>query len=158
MRIDTRQLFVSLLFALLLPFTAFAGETVDINTADAATMASVLDGVGEKKAEAIVEYRDKNGLFESVDDFTKVKGIGPKILEKNRDKIVVSASSSDSSEPEDKGDKASGEDDKAGKGSDTKETDSKSGDEKKDDAKEAEKESSDKDEKDDKSDQDKKSD
>ncbi|MDR0666155.1 MAG: helix-hairpin-helix domain-containing protein [Campylobacteraceae bacterium] len=53
---------------------------IDINSADAKTLASI-KGVGEKKAEAIVEYRQKNGKFTTIDDVVKVKGIGDKLLE-----------------------------------------------------------------------------
>lgn len=65
-------------------------ETVNINTADAETMARVLNGVGLKKAEAIVQHRETHGRFDSADDLTAVKGIGESIVEKNADKIVVS--------------------------------------------------------------------
>jgi len=62
---------------------------VDINTADAKTLAANINGIGEKKAEAIVEYREKHGPFKSANDLTKIKGIGPKIVEKNRSVILV---------------------------------------------------------------------
>ena len=65
-------------------------ETVNINTADAETMARVLNGVGLKKAEAIVQHRETHGRFDSAADLTAVKGIGESIVEKNADKIVVS--------------------------------------------------------------------
>ena len=67
---------------------AFAGP-VNINTADAPTLAKELDGVGLAKAKAIVEYREKNGLFRSADDLKKVIGIGPATVERNRARIVV---------------------------------------------------------------------
>lgn len=78
----------SLLLSLVLALPAMAADTVDINTADAATLAAVLDGVGEAKAEAIVAYREENGPFQSVDQLAEVKGIGLKTLEKNRDRIA----------------------------------------------------------------------
>ena len=62
---------------------------VNINTADAKTLASNIKGVGERKAEAIVQYRAKHGPFKSADDLTKVKGIGPQLIEKNRDVLLV---------------------------------------------------------------------
>lgn len=65
-------------------------ELVNINTADAATLARALSGVGLKKAEAIVEYREANGRFDSPEALTEVKGIGTAIVERNADKIVVS--------------------------------------------------------------------
>lgn len=66
-----------------------ATETVDINTADAATISRVLDGIGGKKAEAIVTYREQNGPFKSVADLENVYGIGGKTIEKNVDKIRI---------------------------------------------------------------------
>ena len=74
--------------ALGLAGAAFAGP-VNINTADAPTLAKELDGVGLEKAKAIVEYREKNGLFRSADDLKKVVGIGPATVERNRARIVV---------------------------------------------------------------------
>lgn len=67
---------------------AHAG-TVNINSADAATLAAELDGVGKARAEAIVEYREKMGRFESPEQLMDVSGIGPRILEWNEDRIVV---------------------------------------------------------------------
>ncbi len=61
---------------------------ININTATVSELMT-LDGIGEVKAKAIVEYREKNGYFKSIDDITLVKGIGEKTLEKNRDKITV---------------------------------------------------------------------
>lgn len=76
--------FRNLILALLLSFSslAFAGE-VNINTADAATIAQELDGIGEARAKAIVEYRETHGRFNALDDLLKVKGVGKAILEKN---------------------------------------------------------------------------
>jgi competence protein ComEA len=70
----------------LLPALVIAGP-VDINTADAATIARELNGVGESRAKAIVEYREKNGRFASPDDVMKVSGIGPQVLKLNRENI-----------------------------------------------------------------------
>jgi competence protein ComEA len=61
---------------------------VNINTADAATLMT-LDGIGESKAKAILEYRQKNGPFKSVDDLTKVKGIGDNTLAQLREQLTV---------------------------------------------------------------------
>ncbi len=62
---------------------------VNLNTADSETLARELNGVGTTKARAIVEYREANGAFASVDELLEVKGIGMAILEKNRSKISV---------------------------------------------------------------------
>lgn len=48
-----------------------------------------LSGVGKKKAEAIIEYRNKNGKFNSVEDFMKIKGVGPALFNKNKDKLAL---------------------------------------------------------------------
>jgi competence protein ComEA len=61
-----------------------AAQPVNINTADAATLAGALRGIGLKKAEAIVAYRGENGPFKSVDDLVNVKGIGERTLEQLR--------------------------------------------------------------------------
>ena len=66
-----------------------AQEKVDINTADAERLAAALDGVGEVRAQAIVEYRQSNGDFPSVAALTSVTGIGPATLESNRDRLTV---------------------------------------------------------------------
>lgn len=76
---------------LTLPMLAFAGQ-VNINTADAETIAAELNGVGLSKAKAIVEYRTKHGPFRSVDDLSLVKGIGERTVDKNRTDIQVSTS------------------------------------------------------------------
>jgi competence protein ComEA len=81
-------------FSALLFFSLFSvmawGAGVDINSADASTLAAGINGVGEKRAMAIVKYRKSNGPFESVDELIKVKGIGPKLLQKNREHLVAS--------------------------------------------------------------------
>ena len=64
---------------------------VNVNTADAETIASVLSGVGLKKAQAIVEHREHHGRFDAATDLTKVKGIGEATVMRNADKIVVSS-------------------------------------------------------------------
>lgn len=48
-----------------------------------------LKGIGEKKAQAIVEYRQKNGGFKNIDEFKNVKGIGPAIFEKNKTRLSL---------------------------------------------------------------------
>ncbi|TDK27455.1 helix-hairpin-helix domain-containing protein [Luteimonas aestuarii] len=94
-----RTLFATLLFALLFAGSAVATEKVDINTADAATLARVLVNVGPAKAEAIVEYRQANGPFRSAEQLAQVSGIGLKTVEKNHDRIVVGAAPARSNTP-----------------------------------------------------------
>jgi len=77
---------VQVLIASLLPVMAWAGP-VDINKADAATIAKELTGIGLSRAQAIVAYREKNGNFKTLEDLRKVKGIGAKTLERNRTNI-----------------------------------------------------------------------
>jgi competence protein ComEA len=79
---------VQVLIASLVPLMAWAGP-IDINKADAPTIAKELQGIGLTRAQAIVEYRSKNGAFKSADDLRKVKGIGAKTLELNRPNIRV---------------------------------------------------------------------
>ncbi|MNY28761.1 ComE operon protein 1 [compost metagenome] len=62
---------------------------IDLNSADAQTLARELNGIGEAKARAIVEYRDAKGPFTSVDELLEVKGIGAATLEKNRERLSV---------------------------------------------------------------------
>lgn len=83
----------SLALALAFCFPAFAAQPVNVNTADAGTIAANLKGIGQSKAEAIVAYREKNGAFKSVDDLAKVKGIGEKTVAANREYILVEGGS-----------------------------------------------------------------
>jgi competence protein ComEA len=68
---------------------AIAGP-VNINTADAATLAAELTGVGPALAEAIVRDRAEHGNFDSPEALTRVKGIGERIIEMNRENIRIS--------------------------------------------------------------------
>lgn len=85
------SLLSTLLLSALLAGGAFAAEKVDINSADAATLDRVLDGVGPSKAEAIVAHRKQHGAFRSADELAEVKGIGLSTVEANRDRITVGA-------------------------------------------------------------------
>ena len=79
---------IQALIVALVPVLVWAGP-VDINTADAATIAKELQGIGLSRAQAIVAYREKNGAFRSADELRKIKGIGAKVLERNRANIKV---------------------------------------------------------------------
>ena len=63
---------------------------ININTATASQL-TALNGIGESKAAAIVEYREQHGDFGSVDELLNVRGIGEKILEGLRDQVTVGA-------------------------------------------------------------------
>lgn len=67
---------------------AVTSQRININTASAGELAT-LSGVGAKSAQAIIDYREMMGGFKTVDDLTKVKGIGEKTLEKNRHRLTV---------------------------------------------------------------------
>lgn len=104
---DIRNLASALLFAFLAVFgvtSSFAAEgdqgpqseiqfmqmeTVNINTASADQLASVLNGVGEKKAQEIIAFREANGRFAAPVELVEVKGIGNSTFEKNKDRIVI---------------------------------------------------------------------
>ncbi|MEM7431749.1 MAG: ComEA family DNA-binding protein [Pseudomonadota bacterium] len=85
-----RLIHLAAVLAVCLPLVAWAGP-VNINTADAATIATELKGIGPSKAKAIVEYRKKYGPFKSPDDLSLVKGIGERTVELNRANIQVAA-------------------------------------------------------------------
>ncbi len=72
-----------ILLLTLLSFSVSAGP-VNINSADAKTIALNLKGIGIKKADAIVKYRKKHGSFKSIEDLENVKGIGKKTIQKNK--------------------------------------------------------------------------
>ena len=61
---------------------------VNINTATVEEL-KTLKGVGDKKAEAIIEYRKKNGSFKTKEDLMKVRGIGKKLFESFEERIVT---------------------------------------------------------------------
>jgi competence protein ComEA len=104
---STRNIFLKLMTALLfcasfsLMAPAFAEGTqasapvsvatgkININTADAATLAATMNGVGIKKAEAIIAYREAYGPFADIQELVDVKGIGPATLQKNAHLISV---------------------------------------------------------------------
>lgn len=64
-------------------------QSININSASAEELSTGLLGIGEKKAQAIIAYRNTYGEFLTIDDLLKVKGIGEKTLEKNRSRIML---------------------------------------------------------------------
>jgi competence protein ComEA len=87
-----KKFYLTVLISLAVIFTgtccATAMEKVNINTAPVEQLMQ-LDRVGAKYAERIVQYREANGPFEKSEDIMKVKGIGKKTWEANKDRIVV---------------------------------------------------------------------
>jgi competence protein ComEA len=81
-----KKLLVLCVASLMFCLPAFAA--IDLNTASQAELESI-DGVGPKKAQAILEYRKKNGNFKSVDDLDKVSGFGKKTVDGMRKEITV---------------------------------------------------------------------
>ncbi|MFW5795465.1 MAG: helix-hairpin-helix domain-containing protein [Bacillota bacterium] len=63
-------------------------DLININDADLEKLIK-LNGIGQSKAEAIIKYREKNGLFKSKESLTNVTGIGEKTLENIRDEISI---------------------------------------------------------------------
>ena len=83
-----QKLILMMTLVFLLTGTAFAA--VNINTASQAELES-LQGIGPAKAKAIIEYREKNGSFASIDDLGKVSGIGSGTIKQLHDVITVEA-------------------------------------------------------------------
>ncbi len=84
----------NLLKALLLSFSllmtpALLADVVNINKATAAALQENLPGIGEKKAQAIVEYRKAFGAFKTLDEIMEVKGIGEGIFKKIKADIAL---------------------------------------------------------------------
>ena len=67
---------------------AAVSDKLNINTATVSEIQKVLTGIGAKKAEAIVQYREKHGNFTSAEQLLEVQGIGKATLERNRDRIT----------------------------------------------------------------------
>lgn len=59
---------------------------INLNQANAEQLQE-LSGIGQKKAEAIIAYRQKNGKFKNIEELQQVKGIGPALFSKNKDRL-----------------------------------------------------------------------
>lgn len=70
------------------PRSLLPGEQININTADEKELTR-LPGIGPGKAEAIVEYRTRNGPFSEVEQLRAVSGIGPRVMDQLRDYVVA---------------------------------------------------------------------
>lgn len=65
-----------------------ASDKININSATASEISKSLIGIGAKKAEAIVQYREKHGNFTEAEQLLEVQGIGKATLDKNRDRLT----------------------------------------------------------------------
>ena len=89
------KLLHTLFLTLILLFSSAAmsaqtpAEKLNINTANAEQIATSMNGIGDSKAKAIVEYRKTHGKFKSVEDLENVDGIGLKTVEKNKGNIML---------------------------------------------------------------------
>lgn len=81
---NSLKLFILLFLLLTSPIQA---QEVNINTANAEQIASVLNGVGIKRAQEIVRYREQHGAFKNAKELLKIKGIGQKTIAKNEQKL-----------------------------------------------------------------------
>jgi len=109
-----------LLLALAMWFavTGVALAVVNINTATKEEL-TTLKGIGEKRAQEIIDYRKKNGNFKSVDELEKVPGVGPGLMKQIRSQVTVTEKTS-IDKPSDK--------DTKGKGTEAKTTEAPKGD------------------------------
>ena len=73
---------------LVAPVFLMAAEKINLNTATLEELMT-LDRIGSKYAQRIIDYRETNGPFEKIEDIMKVKGIGPKTFEANKDRLTV---------------------------------------------------------------------
>lgn len=93
-----RSVFAAMLIVLA-PFSSLSAQElstsapevvkIDINSADAQTIAKNLVGVGMVRAKEIVAYRDMFGRFQTVDELTAVTGVGAATVDKNRHLILI---------------------------------------------------------------------
>ncbi len=73
---------------LMVPICIMAAEKINLNTANFEELTR-LKGIGPAYAQRIIDYREKHGPFERIEDLMKVKGIGPKTFNTNKDMITV---------------------------------------------------------------------
>ncbi|TYL49472.1 helix-hairpin-helix domain-containing protein [Marinomonas sp. IMCC 4694] len=71
------------------PFSIFSATPLDINTATASELSAVMSGVGVKKAQAIIDFRETNGPFKTIAQLSQVKGIGDALILRNKGVLRV---------------------------------------------------------------------
>ena len=84
-RIAISILLISMLMA---PVLLMAAEKINLNTATLEEL-TTLERIGPKYAQRIIDYRETHGPFEKIEDIMKVKGIGQKTFDANKDVITV---------------------------------------------------------------------
>jgi competence protein ComEA len=94
-KVNRIRMIVVLFFIIVLTFAGIVqaadSKKIDLNSATIQELVQ-LKGIGEKYAERIIEYREKNGKFEKVDDLMNVKGIGQKKFDSIKDLVSVEKS------------------------------------------------------------------
>lgn len=70
------------------PVTISVSSPINVNSADLAALETI-KGLGATKAQAIIDYRTKNGHFKTVEEVENVPGVGPKLLQKIQSQITV---------------------------------------------------------------------
>jgi competence protein ComEA len=84
-RIAIGILLISMLMA---PVFLMAADKINLNTATLEELMT-LERIGPKYAQRIIDYRETHGPFDKIEDLMKVKGIGPKTFEANKDRLTV---------------------------------------------------------------------
>lgn len=88
MDILRKTLLATLIMLIFVPSLVIAGEMININTAGKEAL-MLVKGIGEKRAEAIITWRQKNGPFKSVDELVGINGIGKSIVDANRSNLTI---------------------------------------------------------------------
>jgi competence protein ComEA len=65
-----------------------AQHKIDLNKADVSTLTGSFKGIGKKRAESIIAYRDSHHGFKSIEEFAEVKGLGQRFVDKNHESLM----------------------------------------------------------------------
>lgn len=63
-------------------------EKINLNKADANALTKAMKGIGIKRAQAIIQYRETHGAFKSIDELSAVKGVGKNFVKRNHDRLL----------------------------------------------------------------------